>query len=266
MVKEQLIMPERMYEFFYPDFQRRFPELIGKSGKKYVVEDIIEDCKDAIDSIDHLLLFLQSPLLLKAVIDQGINRQEDWNALKSDVSSIVYSIFEGDYPAAYDGLSNDFPSDFLGATVRDGTDKMSWHATNPAFIDHIVSTMQDDLYDPDVIVSIGHGSYRSAYMLATVTDREIVPLRFSRHKYDDPEPVLFIGEEYCLSENLRDKKILCFDEDSQKGVGVKQAAEFLKRFNPKDIKTAVSFIFLNNSVDYYGADITYNTCNVKNHQ
>ena len=245
--------PERMYEYMHSFFS---PVLFNHyKGREGSVEDVMNKCKTALHLKEPLILFAEAHLLMKAVIDIGLDdpNEEEWLNLKNDISDILFQIFNGDYENAWKGLNNEFPIDFMRYKVRDTTDAVSWSSSNPEYLDNILDNMLDEGFNPDFVVPLGHGAYRSGYMLATVIGCKVIPIRFSKYKNDDEIPRLSDVEEEYLSFILEGKDILVFDEDSCIGEGANIAASFLNlKFNPSRVKTAIAYTTPAHNADYIG--------------
>lgn len=248
-----IVEPERMYEYMHSFFS---PVLFNHyKGLEGSVEDIMDKCKTALRLKEPLVLFAEAHLLMKAVVDIGLERpnEEKWLNLKNEISDILYQIYNGDYESALMSLNGEFPADFMRYIVKDTTDAVSWSSSNPEYLDKILDNLVDEGFNPDFVVPLGHGAYRPGYMLATVIRSKVIPIRFSKYKNDDEIPRLTSVEEEYLAFLLEGKDVLVFDEDSCIGEGAIITAKFLNlRFKPNKIRTAIAYTTPAHNADYVG--------------
>lgn len=264
MQKRKDIIAERLFDYFYNG-----PWLFSKADDPFKsawrprertetshsIEEVVEECKIALAEIDHKTVFLQMTLLMKAVLEYGIEFKRDNEALelKYQLSPAIYTAFDGMFSLAKNMLKQiRFPNKFFQGMVTETTDPTTWRFTDPKYLATIIEKMQEQNYNPDVIVGLANGAMRASYMLGTVIGAEVIPIRFSRLKKKDQIPRLFVGEEEVLEQMLSEKNVLIYDEDSWKGKGLFYTKMFLQQFNPQNIKTAVSGCEEPSEIDYIG--------------
>jgi len=258
MGRDKLRVPERMFDYYTPTY--RYTDFLKYKGRTYSVRDIVDDCLGAMKRIDLEALFVESPMLMKAVIEYGLQHPDeaDWKTVKAGLSDAIYSIFNADFANAETRLKGGLPEGLLDDEVKDTTSRISWYGTMPKMLDTIVVSMEEEGFWPDVVVPLAHGAYRPGYMLGTVTGSNVIPIRLSTYKKGDTEPVLFDGEEEFIGDLVSGRNVVVFDEDSYEGKGANIVANLLRELGAGNVKTAVSFVGRPEAVDFCDPEEHYN--------
>jgi hypothetical protein len=234
--------------YSHVDFDTRF------KGKTYSVDGIIQATQQAMHDIDIETLFIQSPMLVKALIDHGIATGEPLGKLKEDISDAVQSLFNAEYEGVTAALER-IPNNIRQQKVTDTTSGISWYGTAPQLLDTMIGEMWDQEWNPDTIVMLAHGAYRAAYMVGSVTGSKVIPVRLSTYKKDDKEPHLLHGEE--IEPHINGRDVLVFDEDTFEAKGINIIRDYLEQFSPKMVKTGAPFVGKKDSVDFCDKNADY---------
>lgn len=200
---------------------------------------------------DDLQLFIDAPNLLSAQINHNIERNTETEL--QDYIEFTKSAFKKDFREAkrtLRSLENMASKEFLNYRLRILKDTTTWRSTNPALLNELANHILNT-YNPEIIVAPAHGAIRPGILLSAMMDTDAHFIRFSRLKHKDEEPRVR-NHDLRVLEQLKDKRVLCYEEDVASGKSLKQFKELLEPYCG-ELKTATTLKFLLSEIapDYF---------------
>lgn len=195
---------------------------------------------------DNLQLFIDAPNLLSAQINYNIKHNAEVEL--AGYIELAKSAFRKDFREAkkkLGSLEKKASKEFLDYKLEILGDKTTWKSTNPALLQKLANQIPKT-YTPEMIVAPAHGAIRPGILLSVLMGIDAYFIRFSRLKHKDEQPR--VGKhDLRFLEQLKDKRILCYEEDVASGKSLKQFKEFLERYSG-ELKTATTLKFVMSTI------------------